>query len=117
MKPKLNPEAKTIIPKWYKKLNSGNMNREFLKAPNILDIEDYRFCVIGEAHGFTDDYRKSCDVCNDMSKRITQALAKTKISYRGGIRRLENVPQSVIDTMVSRTNKFLEHYVKKHKRN
>jgi hypothetical protein len=114
MRPKLIPQSKEIIPKWSKKIKSGNMNREFLKAPGMLDIEDFRFCVVGEANGFSDDYRKTCDDCNNFGKSIAESLKTVKITYRGGIRRIEEPSPQIIDRMTSRTNRFLEHFIKKH---
>lgn len=116
MKPKLLPVSKEIIPKWTRKLNKKDID----PGPG-LDMNDYRFCMVGEANGFDDHYRFTCDTCHEFSKSIPGLLKKIKVRYACiGASPYKhyfiNEKPIVIDRMISRTNRFLEHFVKKHKR-
>ena len=117
MKPKLIPEARTVIPKWAKKIKDGNLNTEFLKAPIALSLSDYRFCIVGEANGFTDDYKRSCEICFKFSNDIPKPIDGARIKYKPGFKSYYvDLKPYMIERLISRTNKFIIHFMKAHKK-
>ena len=120
MKVKLIPEAKQIIPKWEKKIRKENYNAEFGKAPVVYSLADFRFCVVGEAHGLNDDYMKKCDICWKFSYIIGTVFEKAKMKRSPAssfyIIDPKTIKPYMIERLISRTNRFLEHFIKVHKK-
>lgn len=120
MKPKLIPEAKQIIPKWEKKIRTENYDAELGKAPILYSLADYRFCVVGEAHGLTDDYKMKCDICRNFTHSIGSVFEHAKMKKTNHstfyILDKKTIKPYMIERLISRTNRFLEHYIKSHLR-
>ena len=79
---------KDISPKWFERLFSEKKNLPFPLSPSWLkwyfELDSPSKCVIGEAHGYTSSYERTCEECN----RIGWSFGKSFI-FRSRTR-LEN---------------------------
>lgn len=77
-KSKITSMLEKIAPRWSKKIANAEDDLSTLHAmvplsrtPDSLDIGHYRYCIVGEAFGFDDEYRNTCDKCYNYSERIS----------------------------------------------
>jgi hypothetical protein len=40
-----------------------------------LDLSNHSYCIVGEAHGFNDDYTRHCTKCDRFSSILYQTLS------------------------------------------
>lgn len=107
MKKDLPAELEELAPEWYKYLARNADYSKLKNAPNEnLDINHFKYCIIGEAHGKSMWYviNKKCKTCFDMSYEISQEYA-----------RLHESNGTSINSFNKTLQKFINHFKAIHK--
>ena len=96
---KVTPMLQLIAPRWYSEMQTEENPFAFVMLPSkeVLDIGDFRMCIVGEAHGFDDEYRNNCSRCYGYSSRLGRHARKGNV-----------------DRFVYNVNKFVDHYMNVH---
>jgi len=81
-----------LCPRWSKLIHrlSKTSRTRFIVEHKVIDIMTCKRCVVGEAHGFKDDYWMDCSRCGNYSGRFASLLTKTPAERRTSIERFVN---------------------------
>jgi len=86
-------------PRWYKYIHQQKTEKmQFYDKTMLLDLSEFKYCVVGEAHGFNRDYtnRGTKDYCDSC---YHQAIGFANILTEGPKKR-----ESIVDNFINHWN-------------
>lgn len=102
-----------VAPKWSNKIKKAKKLSHLFKKEFMLDMDDQRFCIVGEARLFSADYSqmgsKFCKTCDEFCNAFARNASPYPMHYYYN-KKLDNLSYSQL------IERFCKHMMLKHKR-